>query len=312
MTDASALTPEQRLALLRRTLKWAEEKTEFYRAAFARAGVRPASVTSFADMARLPLCADTAKEGADAPFFMLTLPLSALLRMSVLRDAAGDAGHIRCYTQGDVARQVQAAISMLTACGVNRACTVLLAGDFTDSRTLDLQYALEAVGALTLPLDVRAGAETAARLLHAAVPDTVIVWEAVVPLLSALLRGSDIGAHRLISMGPRLAPTGETLRLAAQLGARQAHLFAPAALGALVGHSCAAGTGIHLEERLFFAEAVDAAGCSNAEDGAVGELVLSTLAAEAMPMLRCRTGLRVRLHRGACGCGSTALRLTEE
>ncbi len=312
MTDAAALTQEQRLALLRRTLKWAEEKTDFYRAAFARAGVSHASVTSFADMARLPLWEDAAKDGANAPFFMLTLPLSSLLRMCVLRDAAGDAGAVRCYTQGDVARQVQAAASMLTACGVNRACTVLLAGDFTDSRTLDLQYALEGLGALTLPLDMRTGAEAAAHLLHAAVPDTVIAWEAGVPLLSAILRGSDPGVHRLISVGARLAPMEETLRLAETLGALSTHLFTRASLGALVGYSCDVAAGIHLEERLFFAEALDAAGCSNAEDGAVGELVLSTIAAEAMPLLRCRTGLRVRLHRGACGCGSTALRITEE
>ena len=53
MTSA-VLTEEQRLALLLRQIKWAEEKTAFYRDTFARAGIRAASVTSFADMARLP------------------------------------------------------------------------------------------------------------------------------------------------------------------------------------------------------------------------------------------------------------------
>ena len=59
------LIPEQRFALLRRELKWAEEKTDFYRTAFARVGVSHASVNTFADMAQLPFWDDAVKEGAD-------------------------------------------------------------------------------------------------------------------------------------------------------------------------------------------------------------------------------------------------------
>ena len=57
------LIPEQRFALLRRELKWAEEKTDFYRTAFARAGVSHASVKTFADMAQLPFWDDAVKKG---------------------------------------------------------------------------------------------------------------------------------------------------------------------------------------------------------------------------------------------------------
>ena len=102
----TALAEEERLSLLLRQIKWAEEKTEFYRTAFEREGIQAASVTSFADMARLPFWEGAEEEGADAPFFMLTLPLSGVLRMSMLRDT-GEHGEIHCYTQGDVARQVQ-------------------------------------------------------------------------------------------------------------------------------------------------------------------------------------------------------------
>ena len=305
MTGA-ALTEEQRLALLLRQIKWAEEKTSFYRTAFAQAGIRAESVSSFAEMAHLPFLNRAAKEGADAPFFMLTLPLSGLLRMSMLHDGA-EGGRVHCYTQGDVARQVQTAADMLAACGVNRASTVLLAGDFADSRTLDLQYALDALGAAVLPCS---GGATAAQLLRAAVPDTLIVWEHELPALEKCL--GDVAVHRLITVGEHPAPQRASRVLAERMGARHTHIFTLAQMGALIGASCTAGAGLHLEDRLFYAEVVDEAGHSARADGACGQLVLSTIAAEAMPVLRYQTGLQVRLARGRCACGSTQLSIIEE
>ena len=297
----TALTEEQRLSLLLRQIKWAEEKTAFYRAAFERAGVSAASVSSFAEAARLPLLECAEEEGADAPFFMLTLPLSSVLRVSVLHDTA-ETGRIHCYTQGDVARQVQTVTDMLAACGVNRASTVLLAGDFADSRMLDLQYALDGIGAAVLPCG---GGAAAAQVLCAAVPDTIIVWEHELLALEKYL--GDIAVHRLITVGTHIAPQQASRALAERMGARHAHIFTLAQMGALIGAACTAGAGLHLEERLFYAEVIDKAGHSSREDGAHGELVLSTIAAEAMPVLRYRTGLHVRLVRE-----STQISIIEE
>lgn len=303
--SGAALSEEQRFALLQRELKWAEEKTEFYRAAFARAGMSTAAVSSFEEMARLPFWENAAKEGADAPFFMLTLPLSSVLRMSVLHDTA-ETGRIHCYTQGDVARQVQTATDLLAVHGVNRASTVLLTGDFTDSRTLDLQYALDTIGAAVLPCTGR----TAADLLRAAVPDTVIAWEYELPAIAEAM--GDLSLNRLITIGTHLVPQEFARKMAQRMGARHAHIFTLAQMGALIGGSCSAGEGLHLEERLFFAEVVDDAGASSRADGARGELVLSALTAEAMPVLRYRTGLSVRFVRGGCGCRDARLRIIEE
>ena len=301
----TVLTEEGRLSLLLRQLKWAEEKTAFYRTAFERAGIRAASVASFADMARLPFWESAEEEGADAPFFMLTLPLSSVLRMSILHDG-GDEGRVHCYTQGDVARQVQTVGDMLAACGVNRASTVLLVGDFTDSRMLDLQYALDGIGAAVLPCTVG----TAAQLLRAAVPDTVIAWACELPALADAM--GDLCVNRLITVGNCPALQASVRKLAERLAVRCVHLFTLAQMGALIGARCSRGDGIHLEERLFFAEVLDGVGQCSRAGGACGELVLSTIAAEAMPILRWRTGLQVRLSRETCGCGDARPRIIEE
>ena len=302
----TALAEEERLSLLLRQLKWAEEKTTFYHTAFEREGIQAASVTSFADMARLPFWESAEEEGADAPFFMLTLPLSSLLRISVLCDDDGTCG-IHCYTQGDIARQVQTAADMLVSCGVNRTSTVLLTGDFADSRTLDLQYALDSIGAAVLPCT---GADTAAQLLRAAVPDTIIAWEHDLPTLAEVM--GDSYMNRLITVGNHIMPQVFACELAERMGVRHTHIYTLAQMGALIGAGCAANEGIHLEDRLFFAEVVDETGRSSCESDACGQLVLSTIAAEAQPILRYRTGLSVRLIREQCSCGDARLRIIEE
>ena len=306
MSGAPQLTQEQRRALLLREVKWAEEKSAAYRAAFARAGVSQADVQDFADMARLPFLDAVAEEGANAPFFMLTLPLSGLMRVSVLRDTAGVGGQVHCYTQGDVVRQVQAATDMLRTCGVHRASTVLLVGNAADSRTLDLQYALDGLGATVLPC---ASAADAVRLMDAVVPDTVIAWEQDIPLLEETL--DRMALYRLISIGAHPCAQEHTRRLVARLGACHTHIFTRASMGVLIGCSDD-GAGIHLDGRLLFAEVIDAAGQSSAADGACGELVLSSLTAEAEPVLRCRTGEHVHLLREQDRRGYEQVRMVEE
>ena len=295
------------IALLRRQIAWAAEKTAFYREAFASAGVCADDVRTAADMNRLPLLERTALEGASAPFFMLALPLSGLLRTSLLRDAGHAQGIFHCYTQGDVARRVQSAARMLAAAGVNRASTALLVGDFTDGRILDLQYASDTIGAMTVPIGADRAEEDAARLLNALVPDTVIVREEVLPVIAPVLRAQEITLHRLVTIGTCIAPCEETRAIFEKIARGHAHLYADAALGALIGAAMPADAGIFLDERHFFAEVLDHAGIGHTEDGAAGELVLSMTTAEAMPVLRYRTGISARLARR----GTSALYIME-
>ncbi len=74
------------------------------------------------------------------------------------------------------------------------------------------------------------------------------------------------------------------------------------------GFSCEARDGVHLVEREFVAEVLDPASGEVAEDGE-GELVLTNLGRWGWPVIRYRTGDRVRLVRGRCACGRTWAKL---
>jgi phenylacetate-CoA ligase len=74
------------------------------------------------------------------------------------------------------------------------------------------------------------------------------------------------------------------------------------------GFSCEARDGVHLIESEFYVEIVDPAGGKAAEEGE-GELVLTNLGRYGSPVIRYRTGDRVRAVRGACVCGRTLVKL---
>ena len=72
------------------------------------------------------------------------------------------------------------------------------------------------------------------------------------------------------------------------------------------GYECAAQAGLHVTESEFIAEVVDPATGAPARDG---ELVLTNLGRVGSPIVRYRTGYRVRLAEAPCGCGRTFRRL---
>ena len=71
---------------------------------------------------------------------------------------------------------------------------------------------------------------------------------------------------------------------------------------------CDEGSGGHLQEDLLFIEVLDKNGVE-VKDGDSGEVVITTLGVEAMPLLRYRTGDICTVYRTKCKCGRTSLRL---
>ena len=75
------------------------------------------------------------------------------------------------------------------------------------------------------------------------------------------------------------------------------------------GFECVAHKGTHVIETMFYAECLDPETLKPVEPGEVGELVLSNLCTESMPLLRFRIQDLVRFNKETCECGRTFLRL---
>jgi len=75
------------------------------------------------------------------------------------------------------------------------------------------------------------------------------------------------------------------------------------------GFECIFQNGTHVNENMFYAECLDSITLEPVKDGEVGELVLSNLCTETMPLLRYRIKDLVKFNRKPCECGRTFLRL---
>lgn len=72
---------------------------------------------------------------------------------------------------------------------------------------------------------------------------------------------------------------------------------------------CSAGKGGHHHPELIICELIDEEG-KNVKEGEAGELVITTLGVEGMPLLRFRTGDIARFHYEPCSCGRTSMRIS--
>jgi len=80
-------------------------------------------------------------------------------------------------------------------------------------------------------------------------------------------------------------------------------------IGPGVASECLHKTGLHVQEDHFLTEIVDPQTHLPLADGERGELVITTLTREAMPVLRYRTGDLTRRWREPCACGRTTARI---
>jgi phenylacetate-CoA ligase len=74
-------------------------------------------------------------------------------------------------------------------------------------------------------------------------------------------------------------------------------------------HDCLEHQGAHVVESMFIAEVVDPETLEPVAEGGIGELILTNLYCESMPLVRYRTRDLVRLERARCACGRTSVRL---
>jgi phenylacetate-CoA ligase len=75
------------------------------------------------------------------------------------------------------------------------------------------------------------------------------------------------------------------------------------------GFECVAQKGTHVVESMFLAEVIDPQTGKNLSPGQEGELVLTNLCCESMPLIRWRMGDVVKFDVKKCDCGRTSLRL---
>ena len=144
-----------------------------------------------------------------------------------------------------------------------------------------------------------------AALLERERPDTFVGMPAQ---LLSLLRFCGRGSLERALVSGDACPRRVIEGCEALLGSKLFPHYGSREMGMAGAICCAAHEGMHLRENHVVAEIVDGAG-KVLPRGEWGELVVTTIGMEAMPLIRYRTGDCTRILPGRCPCGSETLRL---
>jgi len=288
------------------------ERVPFYRRRLGEAAVTPAGIRSLDDLRRLPF---TTKDDFHAtyPFGLLATPLDDVVRLHASSGTTGTPTVV-AYTRGDLDTWSDLMARTLRAGGVGRSDVVHNAygyGLFTGG--LGFHYGAERIGATVVPIS---SGFTERQLL--ALRDFGATVLCCTPSYSLHLAEA-LGAAGIPSGALRLRvgffgaePWTEEMRRAieARLGLTAFNVYGLSEIvGPGVSVECEEHRGMHVHEDHFLPEVVDPATLEPVPPGATGELVLTTLTKEALPVLRYRTRDLTALDPEPCRCGRTFARI---
>ena len=299
-------------ARLRNCVARVAANVPLYREKLAAASIVPEDMRSPEDLARLPF---TVKQDLrdNYPYGLFAVPMDEVVR---LHASSGTTGKMTVvgYTASDIAMWADLAARALSIAGVGRSDVIHVAygyGLFTGG--LGLHYGGERLGATVVPVSagntrrqVELAQDFGATVLCCTPSYSLLIAE------QAAEAGGDLSRVRMGVFGAE--PWSEEMRaeIEARLGITALDIYGLSeVMGPAVSMECPYKRGLHLAEDHFIPEVVDPDSGSPLPDGEIGELTLTCVTKEALPLLRYRTGDLTRLERGRCECGRTTARMSK-
>lgn len=299
------------LERLKKTVAHAYEKSSFYRDSFDKVGIKPENIFSLADIQKLPFLTLEQINRTDI-FDFLTLPLSGILRITRFVDY--DKQCTKFFTREDIQNNVEMSARCLIAAGVNRTSTIGLQGDLSDGKFLDILYALESIGATAIPLgtDYKKWLKLMKKFsMDMLIGTPQLIMQLIIQLQAVEENIRDYSIKKIICINVNNVQNPLQQHISLRTGTQVYNLFAPAEIGtAGMIYQCSNDSAHHLQEDNFFAEIVQFDSKKIVDEPEhMGELVITTLNAQAMPLIRYRTGQAVKRVGEPCECGRTFLRI---
>jgi phenylacetate-CoA ligase len=298
------------LGRLQSVVSRAYARVPLFRRRMEELDVSPADVRSLEDLARLPFTVKTDLRDT-YPFGLFASPMEEIVR---LHASSGTTGKpiVVAYTEADLRVWTSVMVRTFAACGLHRGDVIQNAygyGLFTGG--LGAHYGAEALGATVIPIS---GGNTERQLM--VLQDFRVTAICCTPsyMLHLVERAREAGiSFERLKVGVFGAePWSEEMRrhIEGAAGIRAHDIYGLSEIiGPGVGIECERRDGLHLFEDHFYPEIIDPESGAVLPDGVEGELVLTTLSKEAMPMIRYRTRDITALLPERCACGRTVRRI---
>lgn len=301
------------LIKLKKTVKHAYDNVKCYRDKMDEKGIKPEDIHALEDIRKLPFI--TKEDIADNyPTGLFAVPMSDIVRV---HSSSGTTGKPKIvgYTRNDIDAWGECVARGLAMAGADENDIVHVSygyGLFTGG--LGAHLGAETLGATAIPMS--SGNTQKQLMFMKDLQSTVLCCTPSYALTLAeglekqgltkddlALKSGVFGAE----------PWTQAMRdeIEKRLGLRAHDIYGLSEImGPGVSTSCEYNEGMHIQEDYFYAEIIDPDTLEPLPDGEKGELVLTTLGKEGMPMIRYRTRDICYLMRDKCKCGRTTVRMS--
>lgn len=284
----------------------------FYKRRFAESGVRIKDIRSTEDIVKLPLT--TKADLRDQyPLGMLAVPREEVVRFHGSSGTTGKPTMV-AYTKNDLELWSELCARFLVSGGLLPSHTVQIAfgyGLFTGG--FGLHYGVEKVGAAIIPA-ASGNTKRQLMLMQDMKTDVIVCTPSYALTIAEVLKSEKIDPRSLplqyahLGGEPWTEQMRETIEEAFDIQAFNNYGLSEV-IGPGVSGDCMARNGMHIQEDHFIFECIDPETLEPLPRGTPGELVITALTKEAMPILRYRTRDIAVLYDEPCSCGRTTMRM---
>ena len=276
------------------------------------AGLEPTDVRSLDDITKLPFMVKTDLRDT-YPFGLFASPMKDIVR---LHASTGTTGKpiVVAYTKEDIEVWSNVMMRSFAACGLHAGDVIQNAygyGLFTGG--LGAHYGAEALGATVIPIS---GGNTERQLMVMKDFGSTAICCTPSYFLHLIDQAQTLGISlkelplRVGVFGAEPWTESMRRRIEAESGLKAYDIYGLSEIiGPGVAMECECQAGPHIFEDWFYPEIIDLKTGKPLPDGEEGELVLTTLGKQAMPMIRYRTRDITALTSEKCECGRTLRRI---
>ena len=303
------------LARLKETVARVYEKVPYYRAKMQEKGLKPEDIQTLSDLQKLPFT--TKQDMRDTyPFGLFAVPKDELVRIHASSGTTGKPTVVG-YTRGDLETWtdcVSRSACMGGATGKDVAQICFGYGMFTGA--FGLHYGLEKLGAAIVPSST-GNSEKQLMYMQDFQTSLLVATPSYALRLAEVAQGMGIDPKtdlhiKTALVGSELltdamreemhAVWGKDIRITSNYG--MSELMGPGVSGECLEHC-----GMHINEDYFIPEIIDSVTGEVLPAGEKGELVITCIKKEGLPLIRYRTKDVTRLFYEPCACGRTTCRM---
>jgi phenylacetate-CoA ligase len=297
---------------LRGVLRYVYNRNTTQRARFRAAGITPEDIRGLEDLPRIPLMTK-ADFRAGYPLGMSCVDKKAIVEMHMSSGSTGSP-IVMPYTQADLEQWTQCMARCLRMAGAQPADVIQITPSFgLFNGGFGFYHGAEELGLFVLPTgagntqrQVRLAKDFGTRIITGVVSYAIRLMEVLHDL------GEDLPDLEIGMFGAETFSDSMKEKIAEGLGIEVFDIYGMTETGGVgtLGMDCPAHEGIHVWEDQYIVEILDPHSGRRLPDGEFGELVVTSLTREALPVIRFRTADLTRVvSRAPCACGRTHVRI---